>query len=91
MLKQPLKPSKPKRKGIPMFKPTSTLLTNIAVASGASQFPERYFATCHRRVDGHVERFRVYADSLAICLAKARKAGDASPKIYDAILRSRVK
>lgn len=74
-----------------MKAPDLARCANIARASSASQFPERYFATCTRRADGRLERFRIYANSIAECRAKAKKAGDSNPPIYDAVLRSRTK
>jgi hypothetical protein len=59
------------------------------VALGASQFPERLFATCQ---DEHGHRFRVYGDTLPEIHKKAKHGNAQSNyKVYDAILRSRIK
>lgn len=61
--------------------------SNRAVTSGASQFPERFFATC--RDEKTKERFRLYASSIPELRMKMRKAGVRSAPIYDAQLRGR--
>lgn len=61
--------------------------SNLAVTSGASQFPERYFATVAAK--GKEPRFRLYASTLTELRAKMKKAGVRSASIYDAQLRGR--
>jgi len=63
--------------------------SNHAVTSGASQFPERFFATIAARKD--TPRFRLYAPTLVELKVKMAKANVRMAPIYDAILRMRVK
>lgn len=64
------------------------LLPNVAIQSGASQFPERFFCTVPTH--GKEPRFRLYAHSLPELHAKMKKAGVRSAPIYDTVLRGRV-
>jgi len=63
--------------------------SNRAVTSGASQFPERFFATIAARKD--TPRFRLYAPTLKKLEGKMKKAGVRIAPIYDALLKMRVK
>ena len=62
--------------------------SNRAVTSGASQFPERFFATIAARKD--TPRFRLYAPSLVELRGKMKKAGVRIAPIYDTVLKMRI-
>ncbi len=67
----------------------SSPLPNVAAQSGASQFPERFFATIAARKE--VPRFRLYAPTLTELRVKMAKANVRTAHVYDAVLRMRIK